>query len=268
MPQIIDFNNNRIITNSTPIAPSLALFDETGAFVTSSDNLFIDRIVVTATGSGFIGTPSIVLTMITGSVITSASAFTTNDTGKLTTVRLTNNGVFSLDAKISGSVSASIGSGSGATVFVSTTRTKQISSVSTKLAIYDSFDAAKDKVKLVLYTRKGEVPRMPNLGTRMYEKLLNFDQVQSLDDFVEQTRIILALDIEQQVPEVEILEARINETETDLDKNKIGISLIFRHKLSRKTSTIDLSLNDSNLQTLKEYFTNENAEQRAVRYFK
>lgn len=264
MAQIVDFSNNRIFSNSNPVNTGLELFAETNAFITSSDNLFIDRIIVTATGSGYTTEPSIILTMVTGSVIASASAFTTIENNKLLTVRLTSSGLFSLNSSISGSVSG--GNGTGASVFVSTTKTKQINSFNTNQAVYDAFNAAKDKIRLVLYTKKGEVPRMPNLGTRIYSKLLDFDQIHSLDDFVDQLKILITDDIREQVPEVQVLEARVNESETDLNKNKIGISLIFRHILQHKTSTIDLSLNDSNLSALREHFTDENSDQRAIRY--
>lgn len=264
MPQIVDFNNNRIFNNSLPVNTGLELFAETNAFITSSDNLFIDRIIVTATGDGYTTEPSIILTMVTGSVIASASTFTTTENNKLSSVRLTYPGLFSLNSSISGSVSGSVGA--GASVFVSTTRTKQINSFNTNSAVYDAFNAAKDKIRLVLYTKKGEVPRMPELGTRMYSKLLDFEQIHSLDDFVNQLKLLITEDINNQVPEVQVLEARVNESETDLDKNKIGISLVFRHILQQKTSTIDLSLNDSNLSALREHFTDENNDQRAIRY--
>lgn len=264
MRHIIDFNN-RASNRYTPISTGLELFESTNVSVSSSDNLFIDKIVISATGSSYSTTDSVVLTMITGSLITSASAFIDIEDGKLVSVRLTNGGKFSLNTKVSGSILTT--GGSGGQIYVSLSKTKQVNSFLSKSAIYDAFEAAKQKVRLLLYTKKGEIARMPELGTRMYEQLLNFDQVQSLDEFVENVRVTLATDIEEQIPEIEIVSALVNMDETDLNKNKIGISLTLRHKLERKIGKIDLSLNDSTMKILKEHFTNDNQEIRPVRYF-
>lgn len=274
MAQIIDFNNNRVINNATPVSTGLELFEETTTSVSSSEFLFIDKIIIAATGSGYPDNAQVIFTLQTGSAFTSASAFVTVDdyivngvtidTGTIVAIRLTSPGNFSLDAKVSAQVSGL--TGSGASLYVSLTRTRKINASLSKQATYDDFVAAKEKVRLILYTRKGEVPRLPDMGTTVYQQLLNFEQVQSLDEFIDQVRTVLADDIQQQVPEVEVLDVSINASETNLDKNKLGISLTLRHKLQRKVSTIDLSLNSGGLQLLKEHYVNETGEQRPVRY--
>lgn len=269
MPNIIDFNNNRVTNKYTPVNTGLELFSSSNVILSSSEYLYIDRIILSATGSLYSGSDAVVFTMITGSVGQSASAFILDvdvaTSSSISDIRLTNSGKFSLNSRITGSISSS--SGIGAQIYISLSRNNKINHFLTNPPVYDAFQAAKDKVRLLLYTKKGEVARMPKLGTRIYEQLLNFEQVQSVEDFIEKVRITLASDIEEQIPEIEIISVDINNEETDLDKNKIGISLTLRHKLEKKTATIDLSITDSTAKILKEHFINENQEERPVHYF-
>lgn len=265
---ILKFGNNSISNNNTPVSPGLELFDSTLDLTTIPDNLFIDRIIITSSGSGY-SSPLLNLTMISGSVEISASAFftlTTDGTGSLDSIRLTSSGRFSMDTKISGSIDDA--SGIDGTVYISTSRTKNANIFLAKKSVYDSFVATKDKIRLLLYTRKGEIPMMPEFGTTVYEKLLKFEQVNSIEEFINECSLILAKDIEEQISEVEVLNIINNESETDLDKNKIGISLIFRHKLLRKTGTMDINVVNDTVNLIREYYTTENEETRAIRYLR
>lgn len=270
MNNIVDFNKIRIFNPSNPISTGLELFEDGIDITTYEDKLFIDKVIITNSGSEYTPNASIVFTMISGDVISSASAFftiedvTNSGSGSLYSVQLTNAGIFSLNSRISGSISDI--SGNGGAVFISTTRSKKINSFLTNPPVYDSFEAVKDKIRLVLYTKKGEVPRS-GLGTRIYENLLNFDQIISDQDFIEKIGNILIDDITSQIPEIEILEIINNESETDLNKNKIGISITFRHKLQKKTDKIDLNVRDDRLNLIRERYINESGDARPIRYF-
>lgn len=244
---------------------SLNLFNSSNVFETASDNLFIERVIVTNTGSGYIGSPTILFSMITGSVVVSASAFTIVENNKLLTVRLTSSGLFSLNAKISGSVVVTNG-GTGAAVYVSLNRSKKINAFLTKPPIIDGFEFLKEKVKLVLLTRKGEVPLNDGLGTRIYSKLLNFDQIQSVTEYIDEIRITLGEDIESQIPEAEVVDIRVNETDTNIDKNIIAILITIRHRINHKTNTLGFSINNGNIGIIRDYFKNEDNEEKLIRY--
>lgn len=263
---IIFFDGTRPVSSFNPVSPGLEIFEESIDLGLQQDRLFIDKLIIVTSGSGYTSAPSVVFNMISGSVFTSASAFSDIENGAVNTVRLTNTGIFSTDAKISGSLSGS--HSSGATIFISTTRTKRINSFATNQAVYDSFKAAKDKIRLLLYTKKGEIPRAPEFGTRIYEILHNFNQVDSVDDFINKISVILADDLQAQIPEIEILEIVNNEVETDLNKNKIGISIIFKHKLQKKTDVLNASISDEKINLIREHFENEDGDIRNIQYLR
>lgn len=265
--EIINFNNVRVVGNNHAISPGLELFDYSQNIESKEDNLFIDKIIIISSGSGYTN-PSVLLSMISGSVIVSASAFLTVDSGKLDSLTITNTGIFSHGSIVSGSISDS--SGVGGRLYVSLSRMKNTVIHFANSPVYDSFIASKNKIRLILYVKKGEMPRMPNFGTSIYSKILEFDQVNSVDQIIDEISNVLSRDIEDQVPEVEVLNITNNESETNLDENKIGISIVFRHKLLRKTDTMNFNISDSSINEslIRENFINEDGDTRAIRYLK
>lgn len=262
-------DQNRIST--FPTAVYLALFGSTNS-LTASNETFIDRVIITSTGSLYTQTPSLTISQQTGSTQVSASFFLTVEGGKVMSLRITNNGVYSLDSKLVGTVvtnsAAGDTTGNGATVFISLTKNKRIESIYTKPAIYNAFLAAKEKLRLVLMTSKGEVPKNKELGTRIYESLLTFppnEQYLTSEDLISDIKKKLIEDLSNQIPEINVESLSINAEETDIDKNKIGISLRVRHRLTNKSATIDLNTMNG---ILKEYYTNEELVPRPIRYLK
>ena len=182
---IIDFNSSRQL-KQTPVGVYLTLFEPTTVLYTtaSEDKLYISSITVTHTGSGYTSSPTVNLTLLGGTVISSASVGSSISSGKVTYVNVVG-GIYSLDSRISASFSG--GGGSGAKAYVAMAKSKKINSFLTKSPVYDDYVASKEKLKLVLHTRKGEVVRNSDLGTRIYEVLLRFN---SIDEIVLNNEVI------------------------------------------------------------------------------
>lgn len=263
---IINFNSDRPGSKSTPVGVSLPLFDitEIGHTTASLDVLYVSNIIITSTGSGYTSAPSVVLTVITGSVISSASLGVAVSSNKVTGVSINGSGRFGTNTRLSASLSG--GGGTGATVYIALSKSKKINSFLTKQPLYSEYLAAKEKLKLVLYTKKGEVVRNSLLGTRIYEFLFSFPNVDEIvlnGELTGRFTNILKEDIEEQVPELEILSIVINKQLSDISKNKIAIHLVTRHRNSNRVFSLDLSSFNG---ILKEYYINENLNQKEIQY--
>lgn len=263
MGEIIDFYDYRHGGTNNPLSPSVEIFDPYIDYINHSDDIFIDKIFISSTGSAYIN-PTVSFTMITGSVISSASAIiTVNGSGNLDKITLVNNGVFESNSIISASVIDV--SGSNGSIFILTDSVHNIDLFRGKSLIYDSFSLAKEKIKLLLYTKKGEIPRMKEFGTDIYAKLLNFEQIISVDNFISEIKEMITTEVNEQVPEVSVLHVTNNELETDIDRNRIGISIVFIHKLSKKTGNMNFQWDGVNI--IREHFMTEENDSRPIKYF-
>jgi len=267
MPRdIINFNSDRPGIRQTPVGVELRMFDNTTVtkVSASTDVLFLSNITVTSTGSGYTSVPTVTLLMSNGSVVNSASVSAAISGSKMTGVQINGSGRFSLDSKISGSVTG--GGGSGAKIYIALSKSKRINNFLPKQALYSEYAAAREKLKLVLFTKKGEVARNSELGTRIYEFLFNFSQMDDVilsGDLTQKFSKILADDITQQVPEVEILSIELNDSETEVSKNIVAIKLIVRHRFTSKVFSIDFSAFSG---VLRDYYITDDLNQKTVHY--
>lgn len=105
---------------------------------------------------------------------------------------------------------------------------------------FDTTTAVKNNVKLFFSTRRGEVPMMPEFGTKLFNVVFeaNTDDIEAI---VQQT---ILDEIEAWGFPITVLEINIDRSNNNIDAYKIGIELKFvvnNDDVNQQTVTIDIN---------------------------
>lgn len=103
---------------------------------------------------------------------------------------------------------------------------------------FDTDSAALANLSTLLRTRKGEIPMMPDFGTDLYSVLFE----QSVDDIELIIKDTITDEVAYWLPSITIKDAVIDRNDTNIDMNRIAISVTFSATAVSQDQTLTFTI--------------------------